>query len=219
MNRTDDLKRVMSYRLDAAERSMPIEFVILDYNSQDDLRDFVMGELSRHCDAAGILLTYRKFMARNYYHQAHAYNLSVMSAHGEYVCIMGADTFPDMDYFPVVRSLISTGCRWIEDKRYKGAVCVKWSDFVAIGGYDERFEFYGSEDRDLAVRLARLGIKKGTLSAGLIGNNHTPDEVKMANYRIKISKVESSRRMREVFDDNFKREVIIVNQEGWGRWT
>jgi len=218
MNRTDDLKKVMSYRIEAAERSLPIEFVILDYNSQDDLQDFVVGELSRHCDAAGILLTYRKYIGRKYYHQAHAYNLSVMSAHGDYVCIMGADTYPGDGYFQVVREMAANGCRWMEDRRYKGAVCVKWSDFDAIGGYDERFEFYGSEDRDLAMRLARLGTKKGVLPDGMIGNIHTPDSVKMENYRVKMSKAESSRKMREIFDDNFKREVVAVNPEGWAKW-
>jgi hypothetical protein len=220
MKRLDDLKRVMPYRLQAARVSLPVEFVILNYNSQDGLEDYVIGELSDQCYKAGVLLTYRRYMAREHYHQAHAYNLAAMSAHGQYICIMGADTYPSVDYFPVIREMEREGCYWMEDKRYKGAVCVKWVTFQSIGGYDERFEFYGAEDRDLAIRLSRLGVKKGTLPKGLIGNIPTPDEIKMANYRLKMSKRESSRKMREVFDENFNNNVIVVNQgKRWASWS
>ena len=37
-NRTHDLKRVMPYLLGAANFSPPVEIVVIDYNSQDDLR-------------------------------------------------------------------------------------------------------------------------------------------------------------------------------------
>jgi hypothetical protein len=216
MNRTDDLRKVIPLRLEAAKASLPVEFVILNYGATKDLRDYVLDELLPLCNRAGVLLTYREHIAEHY-HQAHAYNLAALSAAGEYICIMGADTYPSMEYLPTVRKLIADGCRWIEDKRYKGAVCVKRMDFIAIGGYDERFEFYGPEDRDLAVRLMRWGIRKGTVN-NMLGNNFTPDDVKVANYRVKGTKQELSKQMRPIFDENVRNDVVVVNQGGWGQW-
>lgn len=217
MNRTDDLKRVMNVRIDAAMSSLPVEFVILSYNSHDDLREFVVGELKRRCEAVGILLTYREYKGNEYYHQAHAYNLSVKSSRGEYICIMGADTYPKDGYFQTIRELAEFGVEWMEDKRFRGAVCVRRDVFDAVGGYDERFEFYGPEDRDLAVRLMRYGAKKSTIS-NLLGNNPTPDEIKVANYRVKGTKHELSKLMRPIFDENVRNDVVRVNPKGWGEW-
>lgn len=218
MNRTDDLKQTMALRIAAAVKSLPVEFVILNYNSCDDLREYVLTEVKPMCHEAGILLTYREYKGRDHYHQAHAYNLSLLASMGEYICIMGADTYPKQGYFETIRELAADGIEWMEDKRYKGAICCSRFNFIAVGGYDERFEFYGPEDRDLAVRLARYGSKKATIT-NMIGNNFTPDAVKVANYRIKVTKHEMSKMMRPIFDENVKNDVVRVNPDGWAKWN
>lgn len=215
MNRTSDLKKAMHARILAARASPPVEFVILDYNSRDDLAEYVTTlELPE-----GITLTYRKYTGRDHYHQAHAYNLAVLAGSGEYFSLMGADTYPLGEYFDVVRDLAGRGYIWMEDARYKGAIACQKAEFVSAGGFDERFEFYGPEDRDLAVRLAFRGAKKSTLPRGLIGNFPTADAKKMENYRVQMPKLYSSREMRVYFEDNVKRRVTTANPEGWGSWT
>lgn len=215
MNRTRDLKHTMHARLRAAGISPPVEFVILDYNSKDDLAEYVNGlELPQ-----GVDLTYKKYSGREYYHQAHAYNLSVLAGSGEYFSLMGADTYPLGEYFNVVRSMAEKGYVWMEDERYKGAIACRMDEFIAAGGFDERFETYGPEDRDLAVRLSFRNARKGVLPHGLIGNIPTSDEVKMQNYRIKMSKQCSSREMRVFFEENIRNRVTVANPDGWGRWT
>ena len=142
-----------------------------------------------------------------------------MAGDGEYFGLMGADTYPLPGYFESVRRLIAEGCIWIEAKRYKGAIICQRQEFINAGGYDERFEFYGPEDRELAVRLTRRAGKKGTLPAGLIGNHYTPDAVKVANYRIKADKHTLSKMMRPIFEQNVSEHVLTVNPEGWGKWN
>jgi len=41
-----------------------------------------------------------------------------------------------------------------------GRICLKKSDFLLLGGYDECMEYYGFEDYDLINRLELLGLKK-----------------------------------------------------------
>lgn len=214
MNRLDDLKRTMPYRIDAAMASLPVEFCIVDYGSRDGLKDYV-DSLTLPEE---IVLKYARYETR-YYHQAHAYNLAVLLAGGEYFSLMGADTYPHVAYFDYVRRLAEAGLDWMEDGRYKGAIACRFSAFVEAGGYDERFEFYGSEDRELAARLERRGLKKASLPMGSIGNFYTPDDVKMANYRLKLSKAESSKRMQPYYEESIASGRLVANPQGWGRWN
>lgn len=217
MNRTEDLKKTMPYRIDAAMRSLPVEFCILDYNSDDGLRDYVdqlAFQLPKKID-----LNYYRYTGRDSYHQAHAYNLAIMLGSGEYFCLMGSDTYPIGEYFNYVRRLAESGHIWMEEPRYKGAIACQRDEFVKAGGYDERFEFYGPEDREMAARLTRRGAKKADLPAGCIGNFHTPDDVKVANYRLKKSKKEFSELMHPIYEENMKNQTLTANPNGWGQWT
>lgn len=214
MNRTADLKKTMPLRIAAAELAPPVEFVFLNYGSQDDLDEFL---LDLHLPP-GITYTYRYF-ASPYYRQAHAYNLAILASHAETFCLMGADTYPIGDYFGAVREQRARGAIWVEDPRYKGAIACQKQAFLAVGGYDERFEFYGPEDRDLAERLTRAGYAKAILDRNMIGNFHTPDAVKMANYRLPLSKAEASAKMRKIYLENHAAGRIQVNPQGWGAWN
>lgn len=221
MNRLADLKRTMPYRIEAALAHPPVEFCILDYGSKDGLREYVNDELQKLLPSSSedIILKYARYET-NYYHQAHALNLAVLLTDADYFAVMGADTYPRrIDFFKIVRMFASAGYDWIEDDRYKGAIVCRFSEFVAAGGYDERFEFYGSEDRELAVRLNRRNLKKASLPTGSLGNFYTPDDVKMANYRVKITKEESSRRMRVYYEESLASGRLTANPQGWGRWT
>jgi len=220
MNRTDDLRKSMPYRIEAALKSLPVEFVILNYNSQDGLREYVIGEVLEMIRDTGIRLNYVEFSRRKYYHQAHAYNLSVKSSHGEYVIVLQADTHPVGDYFGVLRQAIQDGYEWMEPEFVnRSVVCCKREVFYEVGGFDERFECYGPEDRDLSARLGRTGRKKMTLPNDLLVSIPTPNKMKVANYRIKGNKTQLSRKMYPFYQDNNDRSVVRANEEkGWGEW-
>jgi glycosyltransferase involved in cell wall biosynthesis len=213
MNRTADLKRTMPYRIESAMNSLPVEFCILDYGSNDGLKDY-LNELILPDE---IVLKYARYQA-NHYRQAHAYNLAIMMSSGVYFCLMGADTYPNIEYFAYVRRWAEAGFIWMEEPRYKGAIACKFEEFVAAGGYDERFEFYGPEDRELADRLERRGLKKATLPRGCVGNFHTPDDVKMKNYRLKLTKEQASEMMRPYYVESVENGTLVANPKGWGRW-
>lgn len=210
-NRTYDLKQTMPYLIRATETYPPVEVVILDYNSPDDLGEYVKTVKSDS-------LTYRKYTGRDYYHMAHARNLSVMASSGEYIVTMSADIYPMEEFIPTVRAMIH-GYTWMYDPIYTGVIVCQRQEFIEAGGYDERFEFYGPEDNDLHDRLARRGKSFGILPSGLIKVIETANEDKIKNYRLPLSKREMHQRMKAIYNENNQVKSLVANEgQAWGEF-
>lgn len=219
-NRTKDLKSTLPITIAAANASPPVEIAILDYCSPDDIREYMRKAIGYFDLANGVSLTYHRYEGNHYYHKAHAFNLAVLRSEGEYCVIMGADAYPDIKYIECLRSFISDGCIWMRSSELHGIVCFERQEFIDAGGYDERFEFYGPEDRDLDNRFARRGGKFGLLPKGLMHVIKTEDSEKVKNFRLKgLSKHQMSKLMRPIFDENERNGVTVVNQgKEWGKW-
>ena len=219
--RTYDLKKVMPSLIAAANASPPVEIAILDYNSPDDLGEYIelvreFGRLSEKNK-----LTYTKYTGRDYYHMAHARNLSVLASAGEYVVISSADIFLDENYFNTVREMLSEGNYvWLSHNlRFVGVVVCKREEFIDTGGFDERFEFYGKEDKDLVLRLERRGGKTARLPAGLLSLIPTPKEDKFKNYRLPLSRKETKKLAKPIYEENIRNKVLVANKgKEWGKW-
>lgn len=206
-NRTYDLKRTLPILLENITPST--EIVILDYNSPDDLAEY----LEPYQDK----ITYKKYTGRNYYHMAHARNLSVLASRGDFVSIFSADIYISSDYISTITKYINEGYVWMYGK-YPGLLTIKKDEFINAGGYDERFEFYGPEDKDLNHRLRRRGLIPHWIPSGVLFYNNTPDSEKVKNYRLELSKKEMGDMMWEVFLENEANQPLVANPNGWGSW-
>lgn len=208
-NRTFDLKMVMSGWIEAANNSPPVEIAILDYNSPDDLYEYIQSLNNQN-------IIYRKYSGRSYYHMAHARNLSVLASNGEYISIMSADIYASPNFIVTLREKIATGCIWMYG-RHAALLTIKREEFMAAGGFDERFEFYGPEDKDLNDRLRRRGLVPCWFP-NVFGYNKTFDEEKVKNYRLKLSKNRMAIMMWEIYRENMAKGTLVANPEGWGKW-
>lgn len=216
-NRSDDLRHSLPFMVDAANASPPAEISILDYASTDRVLETAMLTGPLH---DGVSLVYHRYSGRSYFHKAHAFNLAVLSGTGAYRVLLGADACPEPGYIPALRRLIERGCVWMRGPHLKGIVCISADEFVACGGYDERFEFYGPEDRDLEARLLRRGATFGLLPDGLMHVIVTPDEEKIKNYRLPLSKREMSALGHAILDENNASGALVANAgQEWGRWN
>ena len=216
MNRTHDLKKVMRSLIKAANASPPVEICILDYNSHDDLQEYIQGVVKSGGDA----ITYHRYYGREHYHMAHARNLSVLASKGEYVVISSTDIQLDIEFFSIIRRHIENfSPMWMNFDNETGVLIIRRQEFVAAGGFDERFEFYGSEDIDLYLRLLRRGSSRVTLPGKLFHANYTPDEVKVQNYREPLTKAEMDQRGKVYYWENIDKNVLVANPKGWGAWT
>lgn len=217
MNRAYALKKTMPYTLIEANSSPPVEICVLDYNSQDDLAEFI-AEIKVAELAKGNTISYYRYTDREYYHLAHAYNLTVMLSAGEYFVIAQTDGVFRYGYINTLRELIAEGCVWMRSRYKKGIICCQKKEFVDAGGYDERFEFYGGDDRELESRLTRRVGKPCLVPDGMVGTIRTPREQQVANYRGNMTKKEMCIRGKKIRDENDKNQVLVVN-EGieWGK--
>ena len=209
-NRLHDLKQTMPYLITAAQASPPVEIVTLDYGSTDGLTYYVNGLPD---------VTYHRYDS-DYFHKAHAFNLACLSSKGEYFVLLGADACPHRDYIKTIRELITQGCIWMRANELCGIIAYQREEFISAGGYDERFEFYGPEDRDLEARLQRRGGKFGLIPNGLMQVIPTSNEDKVKNYRLKLSKREMSKLMRPIYEENQANGVLVANEgRAWGQWN
>lgn len=203
-NRAADFKQALPTILEAARRSPPVEIVILDYGSTDCLASYLGPYFAE--------IRYR-FHDAPHFHMAKARNLAVTAGRGEYLISTNADTLLDKSYFEVVRKLVEeTGCDVARAGKRNGVLVVKREEFMKAGGFDERFEFYGPEDRDLVARLERRKLKMAFYDPGLVRDIHTPDDVKVQGYRLPISKREMSKRMRPIFEQNKAEGRLTANE-------
>jgi len=220
MNRTYDLKETMPFLIEAANYSYPTEIMILDYNSQDDLAEYIQEVRRNTVFMDSSRLSYVKYDKRDYYHMAHARNLSVLASKGDYVIISCADIKPVKQYVEIVREGIEEGCVWLRHRqRFIGVVTVQRKEFMDAGGFDERFEFYGKEDKDIVLRLERRGAKYKVLPTYLLDLIPTPKADKFKNYRLVLSRGEVNRRSKAIYEENIANEVLVANEgKEWGQW-
>ena len=218
MNRTYDLKKTLPLIIDAANYSPPVEIAILDYNTQDDLVEYI-DYVIRELKLDGSYISYKLYSGRDYFHMAHARNLSVLGSRGEWVVISSADILIANEYFATIRAAILHGNLWLRsERRFPGVVAVERAEFMNAGGFDERFEGYGKEDKDLLLRLERRGGKHETIPKGLLELIPTPKADKFRNYRPNLSRAQMRKNAKRVYEENIRNEVLAVNRDGWGKW-
>lgn len=221
MNRTADLKKAMPHVIKAANASPPVEIMVLNYDSRDDLQEYIKLVMETKPMVEGNILSYTKYTGQGYYHIAHAWNLAVKASIGEYVVIMGADAMPVENFLVVIRDLLAKhNYTWMHGKKLRGITVCKKKEFIDAGGYDERFEFYGGEDKDLSSRLHRRKASFGKIPPDLLSVVKTPNSEKLKNYRSNMTKVEMMLHNKAIRNENSKNEVLVANKgKKWGQWT
>jgi hypothetical protein len=220
MNRTHDLKVVLPSVIDAANESPPVEIVILDYNSQDDLATYMGKVLTRPNLVDGNFITYRKYTGRDHFHMAHARNLAVLASRGDYIYISCADIKLKPSMVKIIRAELEKGYTWLHHSdRFVGNICISRQEFIDAGGYDERFEFYGKEDKDLLQRLRRRGAPHAQIPDRLT-LIYTPWPEKLRNYRLPLSRKQMSKRSKAIYQENMEAGVLVANEgKEWGQWA
>jgi len=220
MNRTYDLKKTMPHIIECANASPPVEILVLNYGSRDDLDEYMEAVWKTGQLAKGNFLSYVKFPT-TYYHVAHAHNLSALASRGKFIVPFLADLIPSIEFISFVRDCLETD----EDLVWMGTthsvIVCKRKEYIASGGYDERFEFYSPGWEDLNMRLRRRGGKYKEYPRWLCcGGYITPPEEKWKHFRPGMSRLEMGKAMQHIFAANQKGCVLVVNEgKIWGQAT
>jgi hypothetical protein len=172
MNRLYQLKQTLPKNLNDNIGYDNLEFVLLDYNSQDDMQDWVYRNYKNEI-SVGRMVYYRTPDPIKFCH-SHSKNLAFKLATGDIVCNINADNYTGLGFATFVNdcfkkndAIILTCDDFYKTKKnytpprdVAGKVCVKKQDFLKIGGFDERMKDYGFEDCDFVNRAEMSGLKR-----------------------------------------------------------
>ncbi|MBW2992378.1 glycosyltransferase family 2 protein [Candidatus Woesearchaeota archaeon] len=190
MGRLEHLKKTLPKNIENNMRYPHIEFVLLDYNSQDGLEEWVKKNMLAYIKK-GILVYYKTFDPKRF-HMSHAKNMTHRLATGDILCNLDADNFLDKDFAFLINEKFNkytmiagddskNDLRWNKfckgiginpDNTFVwGMLCIKKEHFYEFDGYDESFLPYGHEEVDLYKRIRKgYDIKKDRIFIKKIRN-------------------------------------------------
>jgi len=181
----------------AAVSTLPVEVLVVDYGNPWPL---VLPSDVRHVTSVGA-----------HFHMAHARNVGVRAARGSIVCAFVADQVVTPEFFHVVEQLMRRGVFLTWQETF---VCWR-SDIVAAGGFDERFELYGPEGKELEERLERRGLRRVRLPSDLVYQIPTSYYDKICNYRQSLTRREMHHIGMDTWQDCRGQLVANVGKD-WG---
>jgi hypothetical protein len=168
-NRLHHVRETLPQNL-ADNRDYPnLEFVLLDYNSDDGLGEWVRKELGD--EIASGRLSYYFAPGPTHFHATHSRNMSIRLAGGDIVCVVDADNYTGRGFASYLADQVEPdnfliGCRMegdefmlAFDEGCVGRYALHKTTFLDVGGMDEAHIGWGYDDMDLFRRLMAKGYR------------------------------------------------------------
>lgn len=164
-NRFHQIRQTLRKNLDD-NRSMQdsIEFILVDFGSQDGLREWVITHFQNELNSGYLKFFYTEELP--YWHFSIAKNTAHLLCRNDILVNLDCDNFTGVhgaqfvinQFMHYPYPMLLHQC---SDDGYDGSfgrISIRRSDFVSAGGYDESFEPAGYQDMDLINRLGAMGI-------------------------------------------------------------
>ena len=172
MNRLHQLKETLLQNIKDNEDYDDLEFIVLDYNSQDGMEEWIKATMYEYI-LSGRMIYYKTNEPKSW-SPSHSKNIALKLATGYIICSTAADNYTGPKFAQYVNDQFKQGSNIVltpidfhrTKKNYHppsdvfGNVCVRKDNFIKIGGFDERMDRYGFEDYDLISRLEMNGLKR-----------------------------------------------------------
>lgn len=163
MGRLHHIRETLPRNLEDNQDFPNVEFVLLDYNSQDGLEQWVFKTMAPAIKS-GRLTYWRERASRNF-NGPRARNIAACVATGDIVVNVDGDNFTGKGYARKIAGLFEQDPAicvrspvWASFDVW-GRVALRREDFHKLRGYDETLRGWGYDDVDLINRAHRLKLR------------------------------------------------------------
>jgi hypothetical protein len=223
MNRFFHLRETFLRNVDDNRTYPAVEFVLLNYNSQDELHHWALKHLPPYIEKG--IVNYYHTTEPTRFHASIAKNLAHKVAQGEIVCNVDGDNFTGKDfafYLNHAMYVRHDDCVLHFKKApywgTEGRIAMTRSNFIALGGYDESFEPIGHEDHDLINRAKAYGLRYDNIRIEnflhYLSNTTFDKAVNCTEQPTNYYDLQNRNKKRS--NDNIAAGRIIANPNGWG---
>lgn len=187
MNRLYHLRKTLPQNIKDNISYGNVEFIVLDYNSKDDLETWITTEMSYYLKKG--ILKYLKTIEPKTFHMSHSKNVVAKYASGSILCNVDADNYIGEGFAEYINEEFDNNQNiyiTVNNKKLYsdcgGRIIMYRKDFWTLKGYDESMKGYGFEDHDLCNRLELLGRKPVYIdSMKFLNVLHHSDEARLKN--------------------------------------
>jgi len=225
MGRTYDLKRTYIKNI-ADNLDYPnVEFVLLNYNSKDDMDEWAKRYLSPFIEDG--IVNYYKTTEPKYYEMGHSRNVQSKLAQGDIINNVDADNYCGFGFADAINKLAELQPKkavFCKGKRMMhGRFGMYKKEFLEYGGYDEDLTGYGYDDHHVMNRVMANGFRMmwwtGVEDTNFMRRIKTPRNIVGKNMKdTKWKRTESAN--KEMALKKLENKEFISNQNRhWGKAT
>lgn len=225
MGRTYDLKRTYVKNIVDNLDYPNVEFVLVNYNSKDDMDEWVKRYLSVYIEDG--IVNYYKTTEPEFYEMGHSRNLQSKLAQGDIINNVDADNYCGFGFADAINKLAELRPEkavFAKGKRMMhGRFGMYKKEFLELGGYDEDLTGYGYDDHHVMNRAMASGYKLMWWT-GVPGNNFmrrikTPRNIVGTNMREKKWKKTETVNKTIALKKLAAKEFISNQNRHWGKAT
>ncbi len=163
MNRLHQIEKTLRVNIDnSTDKS---EFIIVDYNSNDGLKEYIYNYFEDEILNGKLKYLYTDKI--KFWHASICKNTTHMKANGKYIVNLDCDNFIGENGDDIIiNTFIENGDNIIISQSNNivssgngGRISISKDNFIKLGGYDESFYPMGYQDYDLIERAKQFGLK------------------------------------------------------------
>lgn len=232
MNRLHDLQMTLPQNIFDNLDYDQLEFVLLDYSSEDGLEEWVKREMSVWI-RQGVLNFYRA-NGHTRYLPSHSRNVTFRLATGDIVVNVDADNYIGEGFARRINQcmamrkehIIAVSERFLRPHStrllLKGRFALYRNDLLALGGFDEDLDDqggYSNEDLHLVLRAMMLGYRIVRFESRFVNNRiETPEPARIKYMDVSGSYSAIKAINEKIIGEKIGRGIVFVNQNRiWGR--
>jgi predicted glycosyltransferase involved in capsule biosynthesis len=224
MNRCFHLKKTY---IENMHQSLPlsncdVEFLLLNYNSNDEINDFVETE----CKNLPVEFKYIQVSSPTTFHMSRAKNILGRYATGNLLCWLDADNQTKNGFIEFVCESMKKNENSIFYVEYSqqtsgmcGRICCNSEHFQLVRGYDEQMLGWGYEEADFVARcVSKFNCERINIPIEFLNKIDHSDDVRFLNYsnehKILLPKDHRCSAMKSKSNyDNFQRSLSNIKNK------